>query len=166
MVRLLLNGKEVGAAAISADTRLRAEFSVAYAPGELRAVALARGKEIASLAFVTAGPPASLRLVADRASLRADRNELAFVTVEVVDASGRFIPDAVVPVKFNLAGVAELAGVGSANPKDAASFRQPQRKTFQGRCLAVLRPTGNRGTITLRAEAEGLAGATVRLQAR
>jgi beta-galactosidase len=104
--------------------------------------------------------------VPDRASLRADRNDLAFVTVEVLDGQGRLVPDAVVPVRFSLAGVAELAGVGSANPKDAASFRQPERRTFQGRCLAILRPTGNRGTVTLRAEADGLQGASLRLQTR
>jgi beta-galactosidase len=165
-VRLLLNGKEVGAAPVNADSKLRAEFSIPYAPGELRAVALLNGKEIASLAFATAGPPALLRLTADRQSLRADRNDLAYVTIEVLDKRGNLVPDAVVPVGFSVAGVAELAGVGSANPKDAASFRQPRRRTFQGRCLAVLRPTGNRGLITLRAEADGLAGATMRLQAR
>ncbi|MFL6274799.1 MAG: glycoside hydrolase family 2, partial [Blastocatellia bacterium] len=142
------------------------EFSVPYAPGELRAVVLLNGKEIASLAFATAGPPARLRLTADRQSLRADRNDLAYVTIEVLDKRGNLVPDAIVPVGFSVAGVAELAGVGSANPKDAASFRQPRRRTFQGRCLAVLRPTGNRGLITLRAEADGLAGATMRLQAR
>jgi beta-galactosidase len=165
-VRLLLNGKQVGEAAVSADTKLRADFSVPYAPGELRAVALTKGKELASVVFTTTGAPASLRLVADRASLRTDRNDLAFVTVEALDGSGRLVPDAVVPVRFSLTGVAELAAVGNANPKDAASFRQPERRTFQGRCLAVLRPTGSRGAITLRAEAEGLTAASVRLQAR
>jgi beta-galactosidase len=165
-VRLLLNGKEVGAAPVSADTKLRAEFNVTYEPGELRAVALAKGKEVASLAFATTGPPASLRLTPDRASLKADRNDLAFVMVEVLDERGRLVPDAVVPVRFSMDGVATLAGVGSANPKDAASFRQPRRKTFQGRCLVVIRPTGNRGAIRLSAETEGLVGATVHLVAQ
>ncbi|HJQ26939.1 MAG TPA: glycoside hydrolase family 2 TIM barrel-domain containing protein [Blastocatellia bacterium] len=163
-VRLLLNGKEVGTSPVSVDTKLRAEFSVPYAPGELRAVAQAGGKEIASLAFATTGPPASLRLTADRPRLRADRNDLAYIKVEVLDQRGNLVPDAVVPVSFSVAGVAELAGVGSANPKDAASFRQPRRPTFQGRCLAVLRPTGRSGVITLRADAEGLQGAMIRLQ--
>jgi beta-galactosidase len=164
-VRLLLNGKEVGTKAASAGTKLRAEFEVPYAPGELRAVALEGGHEVASLAFKTSGPPASLRLRPDRAAIRADRNDLCYVTVEVLDAAGSLVPDAVVPVSFALSGAGELAAVGSANPKDAASFRRPLRKTFHGRCLAVLRPTGGRGTIMLRAASDGLtpAALTVRV---
>ena len=61
-------------------------------------------------------------------------------------------------------GVAWSAGVGSADPRDAASFRRPTRRTFHGRCLAVLRPTGPRGAATLRASADGLSQATVRLE--
>ncbi len=160
-VRLLLNGKEVGTARVSAETKLTAEFAVPYAPGELRAVATENGKEIGSIAFSTAGPPASLRLVADRKAIRASRDDLVFVTVEVLDAKGNLVPDAVIPVRFALAGAAELAGVGSADPRDAASFRASRRKTFQGRCLAILRPNGARGQATLRAEADGLTAASV-----
>jgi beta-galactosidase len=165
-VRLLLNGQEVGSAPVSTATKLTAEFSVPYAPGELRAVATSNGKEIGSIAFATVGPPASLRLTPDRQSVRADRNDLVYVTVEVLDAKGNLVPDAVVPVTFALSGAAELAGIGSANPKDAASFRAPRRKTYHGRCLAVLRPTGASGKISLRAESEGLAPATVAVKAR
>ena len=46
-------------------------------------------------------------------------------------------------------GAGELAAVGNANPKDVASFREPTCRTFRGRCLAILRPFGHEGTITL-----------------
>src|ERR1051325_2606034 len=59
-VRLLLNGKEVGAAPVSAESKLTAEFAVGYAPGELRVVALSNGREIGTLAFATAGRAAAL----------------------------------------------------------------------------------------------------------
>lgn len=165
-VRLLLNGKEIGIQPVSAETKLKAEFEVPYAPGELRAIALAKGRPIAELAFKTAGPPARLRLRADRQSLRRDRRDLAFVTVEVLDQAGELVPDAVVPITFHLRGAGELAGVGNANPKDVASFRQPRTRTFHGKCLAVVRPTGSAGSIVLRAEAEGFPAATAALTVR
>lgn len=56
--------------------------------------------------------------------------------------------------------------VGSGNPCDPASFRKPERRTFQGRCLAILRPAGRPGKITLKAQAEGLAPATLTVRAR
>jgi len=165
-VRLLLNGKEVGAAPVSADTKLRAEFTVPYSPGELRAVAMENGKEVASLSFKTATMPARLRVTSDHATIRADRNDLAYVTIEVLDANNIPVPDAVVPVTFTLQGVGVIAAVGNANPKDAASFRLPTRKTYHGTCLAVLRPTGAPGTITLVAESDGLTAGTVTVTVR
>jgi beta-galactosidase len=165
-VRLLLNGKEIGTRRVSLDTRLMAEFEIPYIPGELKAVALENGKEIAVLAFKTAGKGSKLALKADRAQIRRSRNDLAYVTVEVHDEAGNVVPDAAAAVRFGLKGPAELAGVGNANPKDMASFRQPRRTTFRGRCLAVVRPTGAAGGITLRAEADGLEPATLVIEAQ
>jgi beta-galactosidase len=166
MVHLMLNGKQIGTRQVSPETKLKAEFEIPYVPGELKAVALKDGKEIAVLAFKTTGKPWKLALKADRAQIHRSRNDLSYVTVEVRDQAGNVVPDAAVPVTFSLKGAAELAGVGNANPKDMASFRQSRRTTFRGRCLAVVRPTGTAGDITLRAEAEGLAPATLVIQAR
>lgn len=164
-VRLLLNGKEIGVKPVSAATQLKAEFQVPYEPGELKAVALSGGKPIAELAFKTAGPPAAIRLKADRPSIRRDRNDLAFVTLEVLDKAGALVPDASIPVAFSVSGAAELAAVGTANPKDVWSFRRPRPRTFHGVCLAIVRPTGVAGAITLRAQSEGLPAANITLQA-
>ncbi len=163
-VCLMLNGAEIRSKRVSEDTKLTVEFEVLYAPGELRAIARdPEGQEVASAVFRTAGPPARLRLKPDRDCLRADRNDLSFVTVEVTDANGDVIPDGVVPVRFQVKGTGELAAVGNANPQDVSSFRQPlQCRTFQGRCLAVLRPdAGPGGIITLRAEVAELAATEV-----
>lgn len=160
-VRLLLNGKEVGTKPVSAATELRAEFDVPYAPGELRAVAFASGRQIAEVALRTVGRPVRLRLTADRTAIRRSRNDLSYVTLEVLDQAGERVPDAVVPVRISISGAAELAAVGSANPKDVWSFRRPDLKTYHGACLAIVRPTGAAGTATVRAQADGLAPATI-----
>lgn len=160
-VRLLLNGKEVGTKPVSAATELRTEFDVPYAPGELRAVAFASGRQIAEAALRTVGRPARLRLTADRAAIRRSRNDLSYVTLEVLDQAGERVPDAVVPVRISISGAAELAAAGSANPKDVWSFRRPDLKTYHGACLAIVRPTGAAGSATVRAQADGLAPATI-----
>ncbi len=165
-VRLLLNGKQIGESPVSEKTKLRAEFEVPFVPGELKAVALKNGKEIAVLALKTVGKATKIVLKADRAQIRKNRNDLSFVTVEVQDAAGNVVPDAAVPIRFILRGPAELAGVGNANPKDMGSFRQPHRTTFRGRCLAIVRPTGTAGEISLRAEAAGFAPTTLTIQTR
>ncbi len=163
-VRLELNGKTFGEKPVSGDAKLTVTFDVPYAPGELRAIGLVDGKPVGEVAFHTTGAPVALRLTADRAKIRADRNDLSYVTVEVVDTDGRVVPDAQVPVRFSVSGEGELAATGTTAPDDVASFRAPLRKTFQGRCLVVLRPLGAPGEITLRAEADGLAGATLAIR--
>jgi beta-galactosidase len=160
-VRLLLNGKEIGTKPVSAATELKAEFDVPYAAGELKAIALSSGRQIAELAFKTVGKPARLRLTADRATIRRDRNDLSYVTLEVLDQAGELVPDAVVPVRIAVSGAAELAAAGTANPKDVWSFRQPRLRTFHGRGLAIVRPVGVAGPASVRAQADGLVSASL-----
>jgi beta-galactosidase len=155
-VRLELNGKPIGEKPVSDATRLTARFDVPYAPGELRAIGLVNGKIVATKTLQTTGAAKRLKLTADRSTIRSDRNDLCYVTVEVVDASGRRVPDAEIPVQFSVSGVGELAAQGSGAPNKPASFHVPQRTTFEGRCLAILRPIGSPGKITLQAEAQGL----------
>jgi beta-galactosidase len=165
-VRLELNGKVVGEMPVSDATKLTAKFDVPYAPGELRALGLIGGNVVAQTVIKTTGNAKKLRLTADRSAIRADRNDLSYVAVEVVDANGRTVPDARVKVRFAVSGAGELAGQASAVPNEPASFQQPERKTWQGRCLAILRPKGKAGEITLRAEADGLEPAALTIQTR
>ena len=55
----------------------------------------------------------------------------------------------------------EIAGVGNGNPKDMTSFQQPRKTTFQGICLAIVRPKGGAGKIILKASSNGLESASV-----
>ena len=163
-VKLLLNGKEVGSKELTEKDALRAEFTVPYAPGELKAVAYQGGQEIGGIAFSTAGKPHGLKLKADRTQMKAGRDDLSYVMVEVVDEQGRAVPDAVVPVSFAVSGAGEIAAVGNGNPKDVGSFRKPGRNTVHGTCVVIVRPTGQAGSVEVRAEAPGLEGASVQLQ--
>ena len=165
-VRLELNGKIVGEKTIAPDAKLTVRFDVPYAPGELIALGLKDGKVVAKTMLKTAGASKKLKLTADRTKIRADRNDLSYVSVEVVDAAGQRVPNAEATVHFSVSGAGELAAQGNGCPNVPASFKTPVRKTFEGRCLAILRPTGAPGDITLRAEAEGLEPDSVTVQAR
>jgi beta-galactosidase len=159
-VKLLLNGKEIGEKPVPESAKLIAEFDVPYAEGELRATAFKDGREIASSALKSVGKAARLHVRVDREKIRAGRGELAFATIEITDATGALVPDLERRIDFHIEGAGELAAVGNANPKDVASFRQPTCKTFNGKCLAVLRPLGHEGRIALRVTSEALAPAS------
>lgn len=157
-VRLELNGKIVGQKEVNDSTKLIAVFQVPYQPGTLKAIGLENGIEVASRELRTSGPVYRLRLVPDRAVIKANRNDLSYVKIEVTDAQGNLVPNAAIQVKLTVSGQGELAGTGSASPNNMASFTGPEVKTFRGRAMAILRPDkGNKGgRITLKAEAEGL----------
>jgi beta-galactosidase len=103
-VKLFLNGKEAGSKEMTEKDELRAEFTVPYSPGELKAVAYQDGQEIGTIAFATAGKPHKLTLTPDRSKIKAGRDDLSYVMVQVVDEQARPLPDAVVPVSFAVSG--------------------------------------------------------------
>lgn len=157
-IRLELNGKVIGTKPVSAETKLTATFEVPYEAGELKAIALKDGKEVETKILKTTGNPAKIRLTADRSELKASRNDLSYVTVEVIDEAGNLVPDAKLPIQFKVEGAGELAAVENGNPTDMKSFRAPQVSSFNGRCLVILRPNGTSGEIKLKAESDGLEG--------
>ena len=96
-------------------------------------------------------------MTADRSSIKADPNDLAYIITEVLDSEGNVIPWANdIIINYVVSGNGKLAGVGNGNPRDMDSFVQPNRKTFQGKCLAILRPELKPGKMTIKATADGL----------
>jgi beta-galactosidase len=165
-VRLELNGKVIGTKPVSAETKLTATFDVPYEAGELKAIAMKDGKEMGTKVLKTTGSPAKIRLTADRSELKASRNDLSYVTVEVIDEAGALIPNANLPIQLKVEGAGELAAVENGNPADMKSFRTPQVTSFNGRCLVILRPAGKVGEIKLKAESIGISGAELVITAK
>ncbi len=159
-VRLLLNGKDLGAKPTTRATRFIAEWEVPYTPGELTAVAQdAQDHETGRWTLRTAAAPAVIHLAPDRATIAADGQDLSFVTVELRDARGVLNPNATNLVHFSLRGPGRIVGVGNGDPRSVESFQQPQRHAYHGRCLVVIKAGERAGTLHLRAEASGLKGA-------
>lgn len=157
LVKLELNGKVIGEQVVDGENSITATFEVPYEPGTLIARCFDDGKEIATQTLKTVGKPAAIRMTADRSQIKASRNDLSFINTEIIDAEGNVISYADdVIVNFEISGPGEIAGVASGNPKEMSSFKQPLKKTFLGKCLAVVRPKGEPGKIEVKATAQGL----------
>lgn len=166
MVRLELNGRLAGEQTIDTAASITATFEVPYEPGTLIARCYDNGRETASQTLKTTGRPMAVRLIADRTRIRADRNDLSYVRAEIIDSEGNIVPDAdEIMVNFEVTGNGKVAGVGSGNPRDMSSFQQPMKKAWQGTCLAIVRPEATPGKIHIRARAEGLKGASLKISA-
>ncbi len=141
-VSLYLNDQLIGTKPVSRETEFKAVFSVPYQPGTLRAEA--GGK---SVTLITATEPAALRLTPDRHVFTADGQDLAFITVEVVDAEGRVCPNAAIPCEAVVKGQGQLMAFASADLKDREPYTSSKVTTWKGRALLVVRSTKKKGNV-------------------
>jgi beta-galactosidase len=164
-VELFVNGKSQGTKPATRTSHLT--WKVKWNPGEISAKGWKGGKEVATTKVETAGDPASVELTADRSTLLATGEDVMLVTAQLRDASGRTVPLADTPVTFAIdSGDARLLGTGNGDPSDHTPDASPTRRTFHGRCLAVLRTGTHAGPVTLTASAPGLSPGTLRLDVR
>jgi beta-galactosidase len=164
-VELFLNGKSLGTKHKIGD-ELHLAWRLPFAPGTLKAIARTNGKEILTQEVKTAGKPARIILSADRITIKAGANDLAFVTVKIVDSEGVMVPNADNLVKFDLAGDASIVGVDNGNPISHESFKANFRKAFNGLCLAVIQGKDKAGKIELTATAEGLQSGKISIDSK
>ena len=143
-VALYCNDRLVGKEAVGAETGYKAVFTVDYEPGVLKAVT-----DEGSAVLATAGQPAAIRLTPDRRILTADGQDLAFVTVEVVDAEGRVCPDAAIACEGSVEGQGHLLAFASADLKDREPATSARVTTWKGRALLVVRSSSKRGRIAV-----------------
>lgn len=169
---LFLNGRSLGRKHKGRyEYRLRWD-DVRYEPGELKVVAYRKGQPWAEDVMKTAGAPAQLVLSTvwypgdqvDRASLVADGRDLAFVSVALADRDGYLAPRANNLVRFTVSGPGDIVGTDNGDATSFESFQAPQHHAFNGRVLVIVRTRdGLPGSITLRAEADGLSPAETTL---
>ncbi len=163
-VELFLNGKSLGSREAKDLVRLHYEWKVPFEQGTLKAVAKKDGKVVATDEVVTAGAPAKIELVADRATIHADGDDLSFVTARVVDKDGHVCPNADNTISFAITGAADVVATDNGDPINLESFQNKSHKAFHGLALAIVRAQDKPGAVKLTATAEGLASASIPIE--
>jgi beta-galactosidase len=162
-VELFLNGVSLGKKVTKPYQHL--EWKVKYAPGKLVAKGIRKGKTIEAIQETT-GAPAAIRLTADRSKISADNADVSVVKVEVIDAKGRLVPIADNKIRFSIEGAGKIIGVGNGDPSCHEPDKASERSAFNGLAQVIVQSTHAAGKIKLTATADGLAPATVIVQAQ
>lgn len=157
-VELFLNGRSLGKA--QAEKHI-ASFQVPWQAGELRAVGRSAGGAQAETILHSNAPAAALRLSADRATIPP--RGLVYLSAEVLDKNGALHPSADRALRFTLTGAGRILAVGSADPCSTEAYVGTERTSFHGRVLVVVQAGENGGELLLKAEAEGLQPADIRI---
>ena len=163
-VELLLNGRSLGVKPVD-PAGAPCLWQVPFEAGSLRAVASAGGRVMAAHELRTAGAPARVALEADTTELSPGWDEVALVRATIVDADGTPVPGANCVVSFRVDGPGAVAAVDNADNSSHEPFQASHRSAYRGRCAAFVRATGEAGTITITASAEGLLDGRVAIEA-
>ncbi len=162
---LFVNGRSQGVRRKGPfEYRLRWD-SVRYEPGEVRVVTWRNGTLWAESRVETAGKAAFVELASDRPTMRADGEDLLFVTAKITDREGRFVPQAAVRLDFSVEGPVRIVATDNGDPTSHAPFRSSSLKTFNGLALVILRSTGEPGEVRLKVRGDDVAPANLRLLA-
>lgn len=149
-VRLYLNDQLVAEKQVGIDTEYKAVITLPYQPGILKAVSLdANRQEVKESILQTSGEPASIKLTTDRKHILASGEDLAYITLEVIDKNGNIVSDANIPLNVDVKGRATLLAAASANLKDLEPKTSSKVTTYKGRAIAVIRSGNKPGKATV-----------------
>jgi len=150
------------------EARYRLRWDVPFTPGELMAVSLNASGHPADTAYVrTAGPAASIKLEYDGRRLKADGEDLAYVTVSIVDAAGNLCPLAASEVTFSVTGPGTFRACANGDPTCIEPFQGPSMHAFNGKLSAIVQSSSaEAGKIFLYATSPGLKDATLIIRTR
>ena len=135
--------------------RCKAFFNVCYEPGSICAVSYRNGKIAETYSLKTASNNVHLLIEPDKSVLCADGQDIAFLSISVVDDEGTIHTDAVQIVTMRVSGAGVLQGFGSGNPYSEENFCGDTHKTFEGRLLAAVRAT-EAGDISIEVISNGI----------
>ncbi len=154
-VELFLNGASLGRKPAGEANGFTASYQITYEPGELMAISYRNGEETGRDVLHTAGEQVQMQVVCEGDVLKADGEDLAFVTVKLTDDKGVENLFAQKEIRVTVEGAGTLQGFGNADPRAIGSYDDTVWSTFDGYVMAVVRAGRQAGRIKVRFEAEG-----------
>ena len=169
---LFVNGKSQGRARKDKSSRLdryRLRWNnVKYEPGEIRVVTYNQyGDKVGEDVKRTAGEPAQMKFSVETPDhepiacmvegctdehnvlLNADGNDLAFITVSLLDKDGNECPLADDELTFEVKGAGTFKAACNGDATSLEPFTQPHMRLFSGKLVIVVQSKAQKGDIIL-----------------
>ena len=170
---LFVNGKSQGRVRKDKSSRLdryRLRWNnVKYEPGEIRVVTYNQyGDKVGEDVMRTAGEPAQMKFSVETPDhepiacmvegctdehnvlLNADGNDLAFITVSLLDKDGNECPLADDELTFEVSGAGTFKAACNGDATSLEPFTQPQMKLFSGKLVVIVQSSKQKGDIILK----------------
>lgn len=165
-VELFQNGKSLGIRKSDRSNEFTNKWQVNYSKGTLKAVGYSNKKPVQSYELKSATNPTSISLSADRNEIKADGQDLSYITVKLEDLEHITNPKIDNLVEFDIEGPATIVGIGNGNPTSVQSFQANQVTTWKGRCLLIIKSKNVAGKIIVRAKTDKIKMGVLELSAK
>lgn len=164
---------------------------VKYEPGEIKVVVYDKdGRKAGEKVVKTTGEPHHIELIADHGvvgglasyadmkltddptlvslsePIKADGNDIVFITAVAVDKDGNICPNADNQLSIKVSGNATFQAICNGDATSLEVFTQPRMKLFNGRLVMAVKTTNKAGNINIQATAKGLKSAKLTLQSK
>ncbi len=144
--------------------------NIKYEPGEIKVVVYdENGKAVGTETVKTVGAPASIQLTGDLGAdikpLKADGEDMTFITVSILDKQGNLVPDAEHQLNVKVSGAAHFKGICNGDATSLELFTKPTMKAFHGQLVIGIQSNGKKGVANIEVSGKGLRTATTTIQA-
>lgn len=144
----------------------KAKYQAIYVPGRLEAIAYDEaGNELGRDILLSAAAETKLTVTAEESAIKADGEDLAYISIEITDHAGirKMLSDKKVTV--TVSGAGRLLAVGSAACRTEESYLGNSFTTYNGRMVAIVCSDGTAGNISIKAVTDGLEPVSVTVKA-
>ncbi len=153
-VELIVNGKKLERKSMPKNGHL--SWKAIYQPGKVKAIGYKNGRKAQEETIYTTGAPASIKVNADRTTIKADNQDVAVLTVSTYDKKGRFVPTACEEIDIEITGEGRILGVGNGDPANLdpehpaqADCKRFKVKTFNGLAQIIIQSSYKKGEISV-----------------
>lgn len=167
-VELLVQGKSRGSVCIDHEQGgvLSGNWKIPYEKGSLVALAYdENGTLIAKDEQRSFGDPVSIRLTPDRDTLKADGEDLIFLTIDTLDEHQIPVANGRSRMNVSVSGAGRLIGLDNGDSSDFDPYKGTSRRLFGGRLLAIIAARTEPGDIHISVTSRSLPEAVLTLRA-
>ncbi len=145
--------------------------NVKYEPGEIKVVVYDKdGKQVGTKTVHTAGKASAISLTGDLGAaikpLKADGDDMTFITVNVVDKDGNLCPDADNQISVSVTGAATFKGICNGDATSLEVFTRPTMKAFHGQLVIGIQSNGKTGDAIVKVSGKGIKAQTVKINVK
>lgn len=161
--RLLLNGKEVGQIQSYNENTGIIFWDIPYENGTLSVQGLDKNdKEISHYQIKSSKQPYALQITSADKSVSKD--QVAHVTVQVVDENGIPVMLSDNEITCRIVGDGKLLGLEASNNEDMSDYNDNKHRVFHGRIMAYIKPVKEEGNIRIKFTSPWLESAETEIQ--